>query len=500
MTSLVGDTERCYRAVRSRDARFDGVFFTGVRTTGIYCRPSCPAVTPKPVNVAFFPTAAAAHAQGYRACRRCLPDATPGSPDWDVRADAVGRAMRLIRDGVVERDGVDGLASRLGYSRRHVQRLLQQELGAGPLALARAQRAHTARTLIETTALPFGDVAFAAGFTSVRQFNETMQEVYARSPGQLRAARHSRGVAAGNGRLRLRLAVRQPFDATGVGAFLSARAVPGLEVAGSHSYVRRVRLTHGCGVVALELHEDHVAALLGLDDLRDLTVAVARCRALLDLDADPQAVAEVLSADRAMAPLVTARPGVRVPGHVDGFELAVRAVVGQQVSVRRARTVATHLVRRHGSSAGGDEAAGAPRQLFPTPDSLAAADPATMGMPAARGRAVVALAKAVAAAQLELGAGADRAETMAQLRALPGVGPWTAGYIAMRALGDPDVFLEGDVVVRNSMAALGLPGPGGSAGEHAFAWRPWRSYAVMHLWRHAAAAPASRPRADEEGR
>jgi len=486
--SAVADHERCYRAVQSRDARFDGVFFTGVRTTGIYCRPSCPAVTPKPRNVAFYPTAAAAHAAGFRACRRCLPDATPGSPEWDVRADAVGRAMRLIRDGVIERDGVDGLAARLGYSRRHVQRLLQQELGAGPLALARAQRAHTAGTLIETTTLPFADVAFAAGFASVRQFNETVREIYDRSPGQMRAGGRRRDASAetGHGRLRLRLAVRQPFDGDGLIDFLAARAVPGLEQVQGRTYFRTMRLTHGDGFVALDLRADQVTADLKLDDLRDLTAAVQACRALLDLDADPQAIRDLLGSDRHLGPLVRTRPGLRVPGHVDGFELAVRAILGQQVTVARARAVVTELVRRHGAD------------RFPTPEELAAADPGEMGVPAARGRAVVALATAVVTDGLDLGAGADREATRAALLSLPGVGPWTAGYIAMRALRDPDVFLEGDVVVRNTMAALGLPGDRPSAGEHAFAWRPWRSYVVMHLWRHAATAPRNQPSKDEQ--
>jgi AraC family transcriptional regulator of adaptative response / DNA-3-methyladenine glycosylase II len=480
-SAAVADTERCYRAVRSRDARFDGVFYTGVRTTGIYCRPSCPAVTPKQRNVTFFVTAAAAHAAGYRACRRCLPDATPGSPEWDVRADAVGRAMRLIRDGVVERDGVGGLATRLGYSRRHVQRLLQQELGAGPLALARAQRAHTARTLIETTALAFADVAFAAGFASVRQFNETMREVYGRSPGQMRTTGRARHPAQtpGRGRLRLRLAVRQPFDADELVAFLAARAVPGLETVGPRSYSRPLRLPHGPGTVALELHDDHVTADLALDDLRDLAAAVQRCRALLDLDADPHAIRDVLGSDAGLGPLVRERPGLRVPGHVDGFELAVRAILGQQVTVSRARAIATELVRRHDG--------------FPTPEVLAVADPTTMGMPAARGRAVNALAAAVVAGRLEMGPGADRDGTRAALLALPGVGPWTAGYIAMRALRDPDVFLAADVAIRSALAVLGLPAP---TRPDAFAWRPWRSYAVMHLWRSVAAT--SKPRVAKE--
>ncbi|MBA2532646.1 MAG: DNA-3-methyladenine glycosylase 2 family protein [Nocardioidaceae bacterium] len=506
-TRLVSaDAERCYRAVRSRDARFDGVFFTGVRTTGIYCRPSCPAVTPKQTNVVFFATAAAAHGAGFRACRRCRPDTTPGSPDWNVRADAVGRAMRLIRDGVVERDGVGGLASRLGYSRRHVQRLLHTELGAGPLALARAQRAHIARTLIETTRLPFADVAFAAGFASVRQFNDTMREIYARSPQQMRALRATCGTdASGHGRLRLRLAVRQPFDTEAAAEFLAVRAVAGLEHCDGMTYVRALRLPHGDGRVQLQLHDGHVDCQLDLDDLRDLAGAVQRCRSLLDLDADPDAITEVLGADPALAPLVSARPGLRVLGHVDGFELAVRAVAGQQVTVARARTVLADLVRRYGRPLSTDYGNDPARvtSVFPTPETLAEADPTALGMPAARGRAVVALSEAVAAHEFDLEPGADREATVAELRRLPGVGPWTAGYIAMRALADPDVYLEGDVVVRKSMSRLGLPSSAGTAAKHAYTWRPWRSYAVMHLWRHASdrAAPVSRPVPPvEEGR
>lgn len=479
------DDDRCYRAVSSRDSRFDGVFVTGVRTTGIYCRPSCPAITPRRRNVAFYATAAAAHAAGLRACKRCLPDATPGSPEWDVRADAVGRAMRLIRDGVVERDGVVGLAARLGYSERHVTRLLQAELGAGPLAIARAGRAQAARVLVQTTDLSLADVAFAAGFSSVRQFNDTMREVYASTPSALRAASRNRRApapTAGTGRVRLRLAVRRPFDGEHVLAFLAARAVPGLEDAQPAGYTRTLRLPHGAGRVTLRLHEGHVVADLALADLRDLGVAAARCRALLDLDADPQAVDAVLGADPVFAPLVAERPGTRVPGHVDGFELAVRAVLGQQVTVRGAATLLARLVHRHG-----DPIDDSPDRLFPMPGTLAEADPAGFSVPQARGAALVALARAVADGELALDGGADREGTAAALVALPGIGPWTAGYITMRALGDPDQFLVGDVVVRHALTSLGVPPAGPAAVDRADSWRPWRSYAVMHLWRHAAA-------------
>jgi AraC family transcriptional regulator of adaptative response / DNA-3-methyladenine glycosylase II len=490
------DAERCYRAVASRDPRFDGIFFTGVRTTGIYCRPSCPAITPKRSNVSFHPTAAAAHAAGYRACKRCLPDATPGSPEWDVRADVVGQTMRLIRDGVVEREGVAGLAMRLGYSERHLTRLLTAELGAGPLAIARSRRAQAARVLVETTELGLADVAFAAGFASVRQFNDTMQEVYASTPSAMRGRAHGRSeeAPARSGRLRLRLAVREPFDAPHVLGFLTARAASGIEHVAGGTYSRVLRLPHGAGRVHLTPGPASVQAELELDQLRDLATAVQRCRALLDLDADPSAVVEILGADPALRRLVEGRPGTRMPGAVDGFELAVRAVLGQQVSVTAATRLVARIVEEHGDRLSGDAQL---HSTFPSPQRLAEADPSSFGMPASRGRALVELARQAADGRLSLEAGADRAETERALLAVPGVGPWTAGYIAMRALGDPDRFLPGDVVVRNAMASLGLPGSGAPAAAHAARWRPWRSYAVMHLWRSAAEPSAAEPSAAE---
>jgi AraC family transcriptional regulator, regulatory protein of adaptative response / DNA-3-methyladenine glycosylase II len=484
------DHERCYRAVSSRDARFDGVFYIGVHTTGIYCRPSCPARTPKRENVSFYATAAAAHSEGFRACRRCRPDATPGSPEWDARADVVGRAIRLIRDGVVEREGVAGLANRLGYSDRHINRLLHAELGAGPLALARAQRAHTARILAETTGLPLADVAFAAGFSSIRQFNDTMREIYGLPPRELRRT-HRRAPgpeAIGKGRLRLKLAVRQPYDADQVLAFLAARAVPGIEAADAESYSRILSLPGGPGVVRLEPHTDRVDADLWLTDMRDLGTAVQRCRALTDLDADPRAVTEVLGPDAELGELIAARPGTRVPGHVDGFEIGVRAVLGQQVTVAHGRALAQSVVEKYGTQVIDLAGWTGPGWTFPTPDAVAGADPASFGVPKARGRAVVALAEAMATGELRLDPGADRDETARALRALPGIGPWTAGYIGMRALSDPDVFLGGDVIVRHAMRSLGLPATATGAETHATRWRPWRSYAVVHLWRHHQAA------------
>ncbi|HET6627957.1 MAG TPA: AlkA N-terminal domain-containing protein, partial [Nocardioidaceae bacterium] len=349
----IEDTEACYRAVKSRDRRFDGVFYTAVKTTGIYCRPSCPAMTPHKKNVEFYRTAAAAQGASFRACRRCLPDATPGSPDWDVAANATGRAMRLIADGVVDREGVDGLAHRVGYTSRHLSRLLTAELGAGPLALARARRAQTARILVETTAMSFADVAFASGFASVRQFNDTVRAVYASSPTELRGRRSTPVVSPGQ--IELRLAVRQPFAAEELLGFLARRVVPGIEAAGPGWYERSLRLPHGQGTVRLTLPAVEPAAgtafvdcTLRLCDLRDVAAAVERSRRMLDADCDPVAVDDELSADPRLAALVRARPGRRVPGHVDGDEIAVRAVLGQQISVARAGAIAGLLVQRYG--------------------------------------------------------------------------------------------------------------------------------------------------------
>ncbi len=283
---MIKDFEHCYRAVKSRDARFDGWFFTAVSTTGIYCRPSCPAMTPKPGNASFYPTAAAAQRAGFRACKRCRPDAVPGSPEWDARADLAGRAMRLIADGVVDREGVAGLARRLAYTERHLHRMLVAEVGAGPIALARARRAHTARLLIETTDLPITEVAFAAGFSSVRQFNDTFREVFASAPRELRRSRQQTRRGSGRsapGEISLRLPFRSPFDLNGLLRFLGDRAVEGVEALSGGAYRRTLRLPHGAGVAALSDGGDHVRCVLGLEDLRDLGSAVQRCRRLLDL-------------------------------------------------------------------------------------------------------------------------------------------------------------------------------------------------------------------------
>jgi AraC family transcriptional regulator, regulatory protein of adaptative response / DNA-3-methyladenine glycosylase II len=487
------DDDQRYQAAASKDARFDGVFFTAVRTTGIYCRPSCPAITPKRANVTFYPTAAAAQQAGYRACKRCRPDASPGSPDWNVRSDVAGRAMRLIADGIVDRDGVPGLAARLGYSPRQVGRVLAAEVGAGPLALARAQRARTARILVETTTLPMGDITFAAGFTSIRQFNATMLEVYDTPPSVLRERAERRrggaGAKAGDGDagpaggLCLRLPFRPPIDLPRIFGYLGARAVSGVEVVTATEYGRTISLPNGPGVARLRIvpGENWVECSLDLADLRDVTAAVQRCRRLLDLDADPLAISGCLGPDPVIGPLALACPGRRSVGAVDGDEIALRAVLGQQVSVAAARRLAGRLAGLHGSPLppGGPETL---THVFPDAATIAGLDPETLPMPRARGRALVGLADALASGAVCLHPGADREEAAARLMALPGIGPWTAGYIGMRALSDPDAFPPGDAGVLRALRLLGHRADPGSDAAAAQAWRPWRSYAVHHLW------------------
>ncbi len=475
------DFEQCYRAVDSRDARFDGFFVTCVTSTRIYCRPSCPAITPKRANVRFLPSAAAAQREGFRACLRCRPDAAPGSPQWNYRADVVGRAMRLIADGVVDREGVPGLAARIGYTERHLGRMLTAEVGAGPLALARAQRAQTARILVETTTLGLAEIAFASGFGSVRQFNDTMRETYGRAPSELRAARRGGEPADPSGTMTLRLPYREPLHAESLLAFLGGRTIPGVDEVRDDTYHRGLRLPHGDATVALAIRPGYAEATLRLADVRDLAPAVARCRRLLDLDADPAAVDATLGDDPLLAPMVLKEPGVRVPRATDGFEIAVRAVVGQQISVSGARTVLARLV--HAAS---PPIVGVDLRGFPTAAEVGEAPDDAFGMPAARRRTLRALATEVAEGRLVLDPGADRADTEARLVALPGLGPWTAQYVALRALGDPDVLLPTDLGVRRGAAALGLPDDPAGLAEHAREhWAPWRSYATIRLWRHA---------------
>lgn len=484
------DDERRYRAVRCRDPRFDGLFFVAVTTTGIYCRPSCASVLPGRDRMRFYPTAAAAQLAGFRACKRCRPDASPGSPEWSRRDDLVARAMRAISDGVVDRQRVSGLASRLGYSTRQLNRTLLAEVGAGALDLARAQRAQTARILLETSALRIADIAFASGFGSVRQFNDTIQAVFAETPSALRDRALSRvgpdaraESAVGGGVISLRLAFRAPFASEQLFSFLAARAVPGVEEGDRSFYRRSLRLPHGGGVVSVSGAASgarFLVAQLLLDDLRDLGTASKRLRRQFDLDADPSAVMELLAGDPWLGKAVDAIPGLRIPGQVDGEELAIRALLGQQVSVAGARSLAGQLVARCGSAI--KRPWGTVCREFPSAAELAALSPEQMPMPASRGRALLQLAEALARGEIELGPGADRERASAALLGIPGIGPWTVAYIRMRALADPDAFPAQDLGLRRALETAGLPSAPIAAERMAERWRPYRAYALQYIW------------------
>jgi AraC family transcriptional regulator of adaptative response / DNA-3-methyladenine glycosylase II len=629
------DFDERYRIIASRDPRFDGQFITAVRSTGIYCRPSCPARTPKAANVTFYETSAAAHEAGYRACKRCLPEAVPGTPAWNLRDDLAARAMRLIGDGVIEREGVDGLSRRVGYSSRHLTRVLSQELGAGPLALSRAHRAQTARTLLTSTDLPMADIAFAAGFTSIRQFNDTVGEVFELTPTEIRA-RQSRANAATPGSIELSLPYREPFDAAGVFAWLAARAIPGIEVATADSYTRSLALPGGPAWFTVRQHRSRLLLDAHLTALGDLPVLVARIRRLFDLDADPVAIDAALSAAagvgafvsgggashearirpsfpaappeiaatadlgesashdtrirprfhaaspespahagaadarvrvdsggaashdtrirpsshaappetaagdlevarQALAARVAAVPGIRLPGAVDAHEMLFRAIISQQITVAAARTMLHRLAVAAGtpfdsgrageaaagsSGAGGDRSApppdtdlgepaagssgsggdrsgthgaadlGAPTLLFPTAAQIAEHAGSVLYGPRAKIATVVAVAEALASGELEISSGDDAAELRRRLTALPGIGDWTAGYLAMRVLGNPDILLTGDVAVRSGARSLGFPDAPRDLSAWAADYAPWRSYLCLHLWGVAADAAA----------
>ncbi|GLW05439.1 DNA-3-methyladenine glycosylase [Microtetraspora sp. NBRC 13810] len=465
------DFSACYRALAARDARFDGRFYTAVTSTRIYCRPICPARTPEARNVRFYRHAATAEAAGFRPCKRCRPEISPGDPGWDVRGDLVSRALRLIDEGVADDAGVAGLANRLHITQRHLHRLFTAHLGASPLAVARTKRLLLAKQLLTETSLPVTDVAFAAGFGSVRQFNATMKETYGFAPGELRATagprRRGTGVAEDTGSvpggpvLTLRLNYRPPFDGGPLLRFLATRAIPGLESADATRYARTVP----GGTITLTPVDGHVRLEVAVADTRHLARIVARCRRLLDLDADPAAISETLG-ESALRPLLLARPGLRVPGAWDGFELAVRAVVGRGLAPATARGI---LGRLAGAGRPGPHP-------FPTPESLAGADLDGAGIPPGRAASLKAIARAIIDGDIDLDGAQDPATTTRELLRMPGIGPWTAGYIAMRALRDPDAWPDGDIALRRIMSCLAI------SEHHIPRWRPWRAYAALHLW------------------
>jgi AraC family transcriptional regulator of adaptative response / DNA-3-methyladenine glycosylase II len=474
--------ERCYRALVSRDSRFDGRFFVGVRTTGVYCRPICPARTPLRRNVRFFTCAAAAEEAGFRPCRRCRPETAPGTPAWVGSSATVTRALRLIASGSLDSEGVDALAERLGVGARQVRRLFAEHLGASPLAVARTRRVHFARRLIDETELPMGQIALAAGFSSLRQFNHSIRGCFGRPPSALRSAARGKGLRATSGELTLRVSYRPPLDWRTLLGFLSLRAIPGVEQIDADAYERsfslggkptriRVSAPEGSQHLVVQLRAAGDAALMPVVD---------RVRHLFDLCADPHRIATDLGRDRTLARCIAALPGLRVPGAWDGYELAVRAILGQQVTVKGASTLAGRLVERWGVRL--PQEGEGPTHLFPRPEALAEADVASIGLPAARARCLRALSQAVASGELALEPGAALEETRAKLLSIPGVGDWTAQVIAMRALHDPDALPSGDLGLRRALGRRGSPLDARSLARRAERWRPWRAYAALWLW------------------
>jgi len=471
------DRQTCYRALLARDRRFDGRFVTAVTSTRIYCRPVCPTRPPKPENCVFLPTPAAAQALGFRPCLRCRPEAAPATAAWAGTQATVTRALRLIAEGAVAGDRVTGLAARLGVGDRHLRRLFRRHLGAAPAEVAHTRRLLFAKALVSETSMPLAQVAHAAGYGSVRRFNAAFRGVYARPPRALRRAAAPAPAPA----LRLALPAAEPCDAAAVFAFLAARAVPGVEQAGPAFYRRTLAVEGARAVVEVAPAPGGLAARVAIDDPGRLMAVVHRLHRLFDLDADSRTIDAHLGRDPVLGPLVAARPGLRVPGAVDGFEIAVRAIVGQQVSVKAAQVVLARLAARFGRPLPGAAQDG-PALLFPSPADLADAPIEEAGVIRSRAAAIRAVAAALADRTLALDAGTDPGQARAALLAVPGIGPWTAAYIAMRALGDPDAFPLADAGLRRGFALAG--GRGGAAGLAAAAegWRPWRAYAALHLW------------------
>ena len=493
------DDDACYRAFQMRDARFDGRIFCGVRSTGIYCRPICPARTPKRENMRFFRSAAAAQEAGFRPCLRCRPETSPDLGSWRGTSNTVSRALALIESGALDGGDVEALAERLGVGERQLRRLFQQHLGASPVAVAQTRRVLLAKQLIHETRMPMAEVALAAGFGSVRRFNETFQQLFDRPPAKLRRLGGAEIAAGQGGAVAIQLAYRPPYDWEAMIAFLAARAIPGVESVRNGRYARTLAVGEARGVVMIEPGEGaSLRVTLRFAKVQAWPAVLARVRRVFDLAADPAVIAVHLSEDPDLAPMVAARPGLRAPGAWDGFELAVRAVLGQQITVHAARMLAGKIAASYGSPLE-DEAANALGLtcFFPTPEQLALADVETLAMPRARGRALVGLAGAAATDPDLFGARRSLDEAVAALRALPGIGEWTAQYIAMRALREPDAFPSADIGL---MRALETPdGRRPTAAEllaRAERWRPWRAYAASHLWAADPKSPTEARHAD----
>jgi AraC family transcriptional regulator of adaptative response / DNA-3-methyladenine glycosylase II len=479
------DDDACYRAIETRDHRFDGRLFVAVTTTGIYCRPFCPAPTPRRRNVRFFPTAAAAQAAGFRPCLRCRPETSPDLAVWRGSANSVSRALALIESGALDEGDVEALALRLGMGGRQLRRLFQQHLGASPVAIAQTRRVLLAKQLIQDTRLPMTEVALAAGFGSVRRFNETFRQLYRRPPQALRRAGVTDEPAALAGGITVRLGYRPPYDWDAMLAFLAARAIPGIETVTLGRYARTTAISGESGIVMVEpAARNCLKVSVRLPDLGNLPAVIARVRRVFDLGADPVTIGAHLGGDPVLAPLVAARPGLRVPGAWDGFELGIRAILGQQITVSAATRLAGTLVRTCGDRIADPAAADLGlTHVFPTPLRLVAADLGVIGMPRARRTALASLAASVVADPLIFGPRRGLDEAVAQLCSLPGIGAWTAQYIAMRELREPDAFPAADIGLMRAMGARTGERPSAAALlAHAERWRPWRAYAALHLW------------------
>jgi AraC family transcriptional regulator of adaptative response / DNA-3-methyladenine glycosylase II len=482
------DAEACYRAISTRDARFDGRLFIGVRTTGVYCRPICPARTPKRENVRFYATAAAAQEAGFRPCLRCRPETSPDLAFWRGTSNTVSRALSLIEAGGLDGDDVEGLAARLGVGGRQLRRLFRQHLGASPVAVAQTRRVLLAKQLIHETHLSMAEVAHAAGFGSIRRFNETFQRLFNRPPASLRRAQ-AREMAGDILRpLVVRLAYRPPYDFDAMLEFLAARAIPGVEKVEDGRYARTIAIGDAHGVLTVERGAaNRLAVGVRFPRLEALASIIARVRRVFDLSADPQVIGAHLSQDALLAPLVAARPGLRVPGGWDGFELAVRALLGQQITVQAASRLAGKLVRAFGTPIADELAATVEglTHVFPRPERLGAADIGALGMPRSRALALSSLAQAVTADPAIFGPSRGLDEAIAKLRSLSGIGEWTAQYIAMRELREPDAFPAADIGLMRALT--GADGRRPSPAEllaRAESWRPWRAYAALQLWAH----------------
>ncbi len=486
------DFEACRRAFVTRDPRFDGRIFGAVKTTGIYCRPICPARTPKPQNMTFYPSAAAAQEAGYRPCLRCRPEASPDLGAWRGTSNTVSRALALIETGAMDTGDVDALASRLGVGERQLRRLFRQHLGASPVSVAQTRRVLLAKQLIQETLLPMGEVALAAGFGSVRRFNETFQQLFGRPPGALRRSRQADVSAAAEG-IVVRLPYRPPYDWDAIIRFLADRAIPGIERVEPRRYARTLDVDGARGVVIVTPRDgdDALTAEIRFPKLKALPAVIARIRRVFDLTADPGLIGAHLSQDPALAPRVAERPGLRAPGAWDGFELAVRAILGQQITVTAARMLAAKLVAAYGEPI--DDPAAAELGLtcvFPRPERLIGEDIAALGMPRARGAALEGLARTVAADPTIFTPRGDLESAIAALKALPGVGEWTAQYIALRELREPDAFPGADIALLRAMAdETGKRPTADELLTRSERWRPWRAYAAQHLWAHDAAQP-----------